>query len=116
MYYAFVVMSIGGTIALRRRKVTSFPLWAIAANVAIATMLTFGDTRYRISFDVSLVLSGHCERRFVGSLKTMYFAGHRPPPKRLDVPQLTFGGGDEVATRKFAESRCDLGAGTTIIS
>jgi len=56
MYYAFVVMSIGGTIALRRRKVTSFPLWAIAANVAIATMLTFGDTRYRISFDVSLVL------------------------------------------------------------
>ncbi|MGP0029926.1 MAG: glycosyltransferase family 39 protein [Acidimicrobiales bacterium] len=56
MYYAMCVLSIGGTVLLRRRKVPSFPLWAVGLNVAIAMAITFGDPRYRTTFEVCLVL------------------------------------------------------------
>ena len=55
-YYALLALSIGGTVVLRRRRIPSFPLWAIGLNVVCSVLLTFGNTRYRTGFEVSLVL------------------------------------------------------------
>jgi len=55
-YYALLVLAVGGTVVLRKRKVLTFPLWAVALDVVISTMITFGNTRFRTSFEVSLVL------------------------------------------------------------
>ena len=55
-YYALLALAIGGTVVLRKRNVLTFPLWAVGLDVVISTMLTFGDTRFRTSFEVSLVL------------------------------------------------------------
>jgi 4-amino-4-deoxy-L-arabinose transferase-like glycosyltransferase len=56
MYYALLVLSVGGIIVLRRRRVPVFPLLAVGLDVAISVALTFGQTRYRSTFEVSLVL------------------------------------------------------------
>ena len=56
MYYALLALSIAGTVVLRRRRIPSFPLWAIGLEVVCSVALTFGQTRYRTTFEVSLVL------------------------------------------------------------
>jgi 4-amino-4-deoxy-L-arabinose transferase-like glycosyltransferase len=56
MYYALLALSIGGTIVLRRRRIPVFPLWAIGLDVLSVFVLSFGQTRYRVTFEVSLVL------------------------------------------------------------
>jgi 4-amino-4-deoxy-L-arabinose transferase-like glycosyltransferase len=56
MYYVLLALSVGGTVILRRRRIPSFPLWAIGLNVVCSVALTFGQTRYRTTFEVSLVL------------------------------------------------------------
>jgi hypothetical protein len=33
-----------------------FPLWAVALDVLFVFILSFGQTRYRVTFEVSLVL------------------------------------------------------------
>jgi hypothetical protein len=58
MYYALGVLSVGGTVILRRRRIPVYPLWAIGVNVALAVVVTFGTTRYRLPFDVALVMMG----------------------------------------------------------
>ncbi len=56
MYYVMFALSIGGTVLLRRRRVPSFPLWVVGLNVVFAMVITFGDPRYRTTFEVSLIL------------------------------------------------------------
>jgi 4-amino-4-deoxy-L-arabinose transferase-like glycosyltransferase len=56
MYYVLLALSLGGTVILRRRRIPSFPLWAIGLDVVCSVALTFGQTRYRTTFEVSLVL------------------------------------------------------------
>jgi 4-amino-4-deoxy-L-arabinose transferase-like glycosyltransferase len=56
MYYVLLALSIGGTIVLRRRRILVFPLWAVALDVLTVFILSFGQTRYRVTFEVSLVL------------------------------------------------------------
>jgi 4-amino-4-deoxy-L-arabinose transferase-like glycosyltransferase len=56
MYYTMLALSIGGTVLLRRRRIPSYPLWVVGLDVAISMMVTFGDPRYRTTFEVSLVL------------------------------------------------------------
>jgi hypothetical protein len=56
MYYALFALSIGGAIVLRRRRIPSFPLWAVGLDVVFSCALTFGQTRYRTTFEVCLVL------------------------------------------------------------
>jgi hypothetical protein len=51
-----LALSIGGTIVLRRRRILVFPLWAVALDVLTVFILSFGQTRYRVTFEVSLVL------------------------------------------------------------
>lgn len=57
-YYALFGLSIGGLIVMRMRRVPIYPLLAIGANVVIAMIIAFGNTRYRIPFEVPLVLMG----------------------------------------------------------
>ena len=57
-YYLLVLLSIPGIVALRRRRVPVYPLLAIGLDVAVAVALTFGQTRYRSTFETSLVLMG----------------------------------------------------------
>jgi len=56
MYYVLLALSVGGTVLLRRRRIPSFPLWAVGLDVVCSVALTFGQTRYRTTFEVSLVL------------------------------------------------------------
>ncbi len=55
-YYVLLALSVGGTVLLRRRRIPSFPLWAVGLDVVCSVILTFGQTRYRTTFEVSLVL------------------------------------------------------------
>ena len=57
MYYALVALSIGGLIILRRRRVPILPLLAVGLDVAVSVAVTFGQTRYRSTFEVALVLA-----------------------------------------------------------
>jgi len=56
MYYALFALSVGGTIVLWRRKVPVWPMLAVGVNIAISMVVSFGNTRYRTPFEVSLVL------------------------------------------------------------
>jgi 4-amino-4-deoxy-L-arabinose transferase-like glycosyltransferase len=56
MYYALVALALGGTLVLRRRRVPTFPLWALGLDVVVTVLVSFGDTRYRTPIEVTLVL------------------------------------------------------------
>jgi 4-amino-4-deoxy-L-arabinose transferase-like glycosyltransferase len=58
MYYALLALSIGGAVILRRRRIPVFPLVALGLDVVVSVLLTFGQTRYRSTFEVALVLLG----------------------------------------------------------
>jgi hypothetical protein len=47
---------LGGTVMLLRRRIPTFPLWAIGVDVAATVLISFGQTRYRTTFEVSLAL------------------------------------------------------------
>lgn len=55
-YVALVVASVVGAVMLRRRGVPLSPLLAVAATVALAIAITFGQTRYRSAAEIVLVL------------------------------------------------------------
>jgi 4-amino-4-deoxy-L-arabinose transferase-like glycosyltransferase len=56
MYYGMVALSVGGIVILRRRRIPVLPLLAVGLEVIVAVTLSFGNTRYRTPFEVSLVL------------------------------------------------------------
>ncbi len=56
LYYVLVVFGAGGAVVLRRRRVPLFPLLAMGATAVVASVLTFGDTRFATSFEVALAL------------------------------------------------------------
>ena len=58
MYYILLALSVGGTVVLRRRRVPVFVLWAVGIDVLVSVVLSFGQTRYRTPFEVSLALLG----------------------------------------------------------
>jgi hypothetical protein len=55
-YYALLGLSVVGCVVLRKRHVPIFPLLVVGLNVVLAVAVAFGNTRYRIPFEVSLVL------------------------------------------------------------
>jgi hypothetical protein len=57
MYYALAVLSVGGLVLLRRRRIPIFPLLAVVLDVVVSVALTFGQTRYRTTAEVALVLA-----------------------------------------------------------
>jgi 4-amino-4-deoxy-L-arabinose transferase-like glycosyltransferase len=56
MYYALAALSIAGAVMLRRRGTIVYPLLAVGVDVVIAVLVTYGQTRFRATFDVVLVL------------------------------------------------------------
>jgi 4-amino-4-deoxy-L-arabinose transferase-like glycosyltransferase len=67
MLYGLEIGSIYGVFVMRRRKIPLTPLVALLVNVFISTALTFGQTRYRASAEVALVLMASAG--FVGVLE-----------------------------------------------
>jgi hypothetical protein len=57
MYYAMVALSVGGLVLLRRRRIPVLPLLAVVLDVVVSVALTFGQTRYRTTAEVSLVMA-----------------------------------------------------------
>jgi hypothetical protein len=74
MYYALLALSIGGTVVLRRRRIPVFPLWAIGVDVLSVFILSFGQTRYRVTFEVSLIL--------LAAVQLEWFWSKLFPPRR----------------------------------
>jgi hypothetical protein len=56
MFYAFAPLSAAGALLLRRRKVPLFPMIAVAADVIVAVLVTYGQTRFRATLEPVLVL------------------------------------------------------------
>jgi len=56
MYYALAVASVFGAVTLWRRPVTLLPFTAVLVELVVASMLTFGQTRYRAPIEVVLVV------------------------------------------------------------
>ena len=55
-YWVLAPLAVGGAVILRRRGAPIWPLLAVVGSVAIATSLTFGQTRYRASAEVPIIL------------------------------------------------------------
>jgi len=53
-YYLLLPFAIGGLVVMRRRRVPTFPMIAIAVSVTITVALSFGITRYRAPVDAVL--------------------------------------------------------------
>ena len=56
-YYGLVILALGGAALLRSRHQPLWPLVAVGLTVAVSVVVAFGDTRYRIAFEMALVLS-----------------------------------------------------------
>jgi hypothetical protein len=56
MYYCLLIGAVFGGVILWRRRTTLVPLVGLLVEVAVATMVTFGATRYRVPLEVGLVL------------------------------------------------------------
>lgn len=55
-YYALTAAAVGGAVILRRRRVSLLPLLAVGATVVVSVLMTFGDTRYRSTWEISLAV------------------------------------------------------------
>jgi 4-amino-4-deoxy-L-arabinose transferase-like glycosyltransferase len=56
MYFALLPLAVVGAVALNRRGVTLLPLAGVAFTVVVSMVLAFGNTRYRIPFEVCLLV------------------------------------------------------------
>ena len=56
MFYAFAALSVFGALRLRRKGVPIFPMLAVALDVVVAVLLTYGQTRFRATLEPLLVL------------------------------------------------------------
>jgi 4-amino-4-deoxy-L-arabinose transferase-like glycosyltransferase len=78
MYYALFALAIGGAVVLYRRRVPVFPLWALGLDVVAIVLVSFGQTRYRTAFEVSLVLLAAVQLDWLWDRLR-----HAPPPADL---------------------------------
>ena len=56
MYYALLPFAVAGAVILRRRRVSILPPLALVSMVVVTVAVTFGQTRYRATAEVGLVL------------------------------------------------------------
>ena len=78
MYYALVALSIGGVVLLRRRRIPVLPLLAVGLDVVVSVALTFGQTRYRTTFEVALVLAASVQLEWLWGRVAGRGDGDRP--------------------------------------
>jgi 4-amino-4-deoxy-L-arabinose transferase-like glycosyltransferase len=55
-FYVLAAAAIFGAVILRRRRVPILPLVALVGMVGVATVITFGQTRYRAPAEVAIVV------------------------------------------------------------
>ncbi len=56
MYYVLVLAGVYGAITLRRRHITLVPFVGVLLELVATAMATFGQTRYRVPFEVGVVV------------------------------------------------------------
>jgi 4-amino-4-deoxy-L-arabinose transferase-like glycosyltransferase len=56
MYYALFIGALFGALAVRRRGGTLVPFVGLLVGVIVATVFTFGVTRYRVPFEVAVIV------------------------------------------------------------
>lgn len=84
-FYVLTPAAVGGLVILRRRRLTILPLLATVLSATISALLTFGNTRYRASAEITLVIGAAVA--FVALWNRLRrSAGHepaedRPPPE-----------------------------------
>ena len=110
MYYALAVLSIGGLVLLRRRRVPIFPLLAVVLDVVVSVALTFGQTRYRTTAEVALVLASAVQLEWVwgrlvrGRVRLRPDSAHdQGPPVGTgdDPPAVALSPTDGVGVQRF---------------
>jgi 4-amino-4-deoxy-L-arabinose transferase-like glycosyltransferase len=78
MYYVLFALSIPGAIVLHRRRIPVFPLMMVGVDVVLSMVVTFGQTRYRAPFELSLVI--------LASVFIDWVWGRvHPPPRSAEV-------------------------------
>ncbi len=58
MFYVLSLLAVVGAVTLRRRRITLVPFLGILVGVIVTSMITFGETRYRVPLDVAVVVLG----------------------------------------------------------
>jgi hypothetical protein len=58
MYWVLVPFAVAGGVLAHRRRIALSPLLAFPATVVMTTLLTIGQTRYRASAEIAIVLLG----------------------------------------------------------
>jgi hypothetical protein len=86
MYYALAVLSVGGLVLLRRRRIPIFPLLAVVLDVVVSVALTFGQTRYRTTAEVALVLASAVQLEWVWGRLARGRVRQRPDPAHDQDP------------------------------
>ena len=56
MYYVMLPLSVIGAVVMRRRRIPIYPMVAVGLSVVAATVISFGQTRFRSTFEICLVL------------------------------------------------------------
>lgn len=92
MYYAMMALAVPATIALRRRRVTVWPLWVHALSVTITAAYAYGTLRFRAPFEPLL-----CVLAAIGAIEVMRWIGvrlstARRPRSASDAPAPAPGG------------------------
>jgi 4-amino-4-deoxy-L-arabinose transferase-like glycosyltransferase len=89
MFYLLAVLSVFGVVHVRRRGLPVLPLLSLALVVTVAVALTFGQTRYRASAEVSVVVLGSVALAWLGSSTATRIAGRRSQPPTGQTPVAT---------------------------
>ena len=77
MFYVLALASVAGAVLLRRRRLPLLPLLSLAIVVTAAVALTFGQTRYRASAEVTVVVLGGIGISALSELPGRRSARHR---------------------------------------
>jgi 4-amino-4-deoxy-L-arabinose transferase-like glycosyltransferase len=77
MFYVLALASVAGAVLLRRRRLPLLPLLSLAIVVTAAVALTFGQTRYRASAEVTVVVLGGIAIAALSELPGRRSARHR---------------------------------------
>jgi 4-amino-4-deoxy-L-arabinose transferase-like glycosyltransferase len=56
MYYALLPLAVAGAVLLRRRRIIIFPLISVGVVPVAATLVTYGQTRFRVPLEPVLIL------------------------------------------------------------
>ena len=86
-YWALVPLAALGVVVLRRRRVAVYPLLVFVLVAALAAAVTFGETRYRATAEVPIVvLAAVALDALIGRLTRHRTVIRRAPDAPLPAP------------------------------